>query len=513
MVDYILIGAGSAGCVLAYRLSANPDATVLLLEAGGRDDHPEIRIPALWGNLLGTAVDWDYRSEPQAQANQRELVWNRGKVLGGSSSINAMLYIRGHRWDFDHWASLGATGWSYDDVLPYFKKAEHQERGADDFHGVGGPLNVMDVPRVSPVAPPFIQAGMQCGLPLNPDFNGANQEGVGWYQVTQKNGERHSTVDAYLKPALSRPNLSVEIQAHITRLLFSGTRVIGVEYLQRGQIKTAYADEEVILCGGAINSPQILLCSGIGPADQLRQFDLPVIVDLPGVGENLQDHPKVDCHFTSRRPIRADFSLSGADYAEFERSRSGLLSRVRSPVGAFARTRPDVDIPDVQYYAAQGDSNGPYDFAIVASLLRPEAHGSVTLRSADPFAPPRIDPRFLASEQDHRVLVDGVKFVRQLVHTSAYADILDTEVDPGDGFRTDAEVANWVRASVESTWHCAGTCKMGIDAMAVVNPRLQIYGVEKLRVVDASVMPDVVSGNTNAAVIMIAEKGADLIGR
>jgi len=511
MADYILVGAGSAGCVLANRLTENPDATVLLLEAGGRDDNPEIRIPARWSNLLETPLDWCYRTEPQVHLNNRILTLNRGKVLGGSSSINAMVYIRGHRWDYDHWAQLGAAGWSYAEVLPYFKKAENQERGPDDNHGVGGPLNISSVPQVSPIADVFIQACAQWGLPVNDDFNGATQEGVGWYQVTQKNGERHSTVDAYLKPALSRPNLAVETQAHVTRLLFSGTRAVGVEYVQQGQTKQAYADQEVILCGGAINSPQILLCSGVGPANQLRRLNLPVVVNLPGVGENFQDHPKVDCHFTSRPPTKADFSLSGAVYGEYQRNRSGLLSRVRSPVGAFAKTHPDLDIPDVQYYAAQGDINGLYDFAIVASLLRPESHGTLTLRSADPFVYPRIQPDFLASDKDLRVLVESVKFVRQLVQMPAYADFLDGEINPTSDICTAAHIANWIRASLESTWHCVGTCNMGVDPMAVVTPQLQVIGVENLRVVDASIMPEVVGGNTNAAVIMIAEKAADII--
>jgi choline dehydrogenase len=510
-VNYILVGAGSAGCVLANRLTENPNISVLLLEAGGTDDHPEIRIPARWFNLLGTPIDWHYRTEPQVHLDNRVLTLNRGKVLGGSSSINAMVYIRGHRWDYDHWAELGAAGWSYAEVLPYFKKAENQERGANEFHGVGGPLNVADIPQVSPIAHVFIEACMQWGLPLNDDFNGPAQEGVGWYQVTQKNGERHSAVDAYLKPALARPNLSLETQAQVTRVLFSGTLAIGVEYSQHGQIKQVHADHEVILCGGAINSPQILLCSGLGPANQLRQFNLPVVVDLPGVGENFQDHPKVDCHFTSRPPTKADFSLTGAAYADYQRDRSGLLSRVRSPVGAFARTRPDLSIPDMQYYAAQGDTDGAHDFAIVASLLRPVSRGTLTLRSADPFSYPCIQPNFLACDEDPRVLLDSVKFVRQLVHMPAYAGFLDAELSPPHEVGTDAEIAGWIRASLESTWHCAGTCKMGIDSMAVVTPQLQVIGVENLRVVDASIMPDIVGGNTNAAVIMIAEKAADLI--
>jgi choline dehydrogenase len=371
MVDYIILGAGSAGCVLASRLTENPACSVLLLEAGGPDDHPEIRIPTRWWNLMGTAVDWCYQTEPQAHLHNRILTWNRGKVLGGSSSINALVYIRGHRWDYDHWAELGATGWSYADVLPYFKNAEHQQRGPNDYHGADGPLHIEDIPALSPIADRFIAAGREWGLPLNEDFNGAEQEGVGWYQVTQKNGERHSAVDAYLRLALTRPNLQVESRAHVTRILFEGIHAVGVEYVQSDQLHRAYADQEVILCGGAINSPQILLQSGIGPASPLRQFDIPVVVDLPGVGENLQDHPKVDCQFTSNPSIKGDFSLNSPDYARYQQSRDGSFSVVRSPVGAFAKTQPYLDIPDMQYYGAQGAVEDRHDFAIVASQLRP----------------------------------------------------------------------------------------------------------------------------------------------
>lgn len=511
MVDYIIVGAGSAGCVLANRLTENPDLTVLLLEAGGPDDHPDIRIPARWWNLMGTSVDWCYQTEPQAQLYNRTLTWNRGKVLGGSSSINALVYIRGHRWDYDRWAELGGEGWRYEEVLPYFKQAENQVRGANAYHGIGGPLNVADIPAGSPVADRFLEAGQEWGLPLNDDFNGAEQEGVGWYQVTQKDGERHSAVDAYLRPALVRQNLRVETGAQVTRILFEGTRAIGVEYVQADRSYKAYADQEILLCGGAINSPQLLLLSGIGPASHLQQFDVPVVVDLPGVGQNLQDHPKVDCLFTSSPSIKGDFSLNGAAYDRYRHDRSGLLSVVRSPVGAFAKTRPDLNIPDMQYYCAQAAVEDAHDFAIVASLLRPASKGRLTLRSANPFDYPAIQPDYLADEADLRVLVNSVKFARELAATRAYAGFVAGYLSPGSDVRTDAELRSWVRESLGTTWHYAGTCKMGTDSLAVVDPHLRVYGVERLRVVDASMMPEVIGGNTNAAVIMIAEKASDII--
>jgi choline dehydrogenase len=511
MVDYLIIGAGSAGCVLANRLTENPDSTVLLLEAGGPDDNPDIRIPARWFNLLGTDVDWCYLTEPQVHLNNRMLAWNRGKVLGGSSSINALVYIRGHHWDYDRWAELGNEAWSFAGVLPYFKKAENQERGPSEYHGVGGPLNVADIGFVYPISNIFINAGLELGLSVNDDFNGATQEGVGWYQVTQKNGERHSAVDAYLRPALKRPNLRVLTHAHVTRILFEGTLAVGVEYVHNDRVKQVYADQEVILSGGAINSPQILLCSGIGPANHLRQFDIPVVVDLPGVGENLQDHPKVDLLFTSNPPTRVDFSLSGAAYEDYLQTRSGLLSVVRSPVGGFVKTKPDLDLPDVQYYSAQAAREDRHDFTIVASLLRPKSSGQITLRSNNPFDYPIIQPNYLACDEDLQVFIDSVKFVRELVQTRAYMNFLDAQVSPGTEIRTDAEIATWIRNSLGTTWHYAGTCKMGIDPLAVVNPQLQVYDVKGLRVVDASIMPEVIGGNTNAAVIMIAEKAADMI--
>jgi choline dehydrogenase len=514
MADYIIIGAGSAGCVLANRLTENSDASTLLLEAGGPDDNPDIRIPARWDSLLGTEIDWAYQTEPQVQLNNRVVDWGRGKVLGGSSSINAMVYIRGHRWDYDRWAELGNEEWGYAQVLPYFIKSENQERGASEYHGVGGPLNVAGYPTVSPlaeIAERFIKAGLELGLPLNDDFNGATQEGIGRYQFTHKDGERHSTADAWLKPALKRDNLTIETYAHVTRIIFEGIRAVGVEYAHENQIKRAFAEREVILCGGAINSPQVLLCSGIGPADHLQQFDIPVIVDLPGVGRNLQDHPIVGLRYATITPMKITSLLLQAADQEYQRFRTGLLAVNRVAGGAFVKTRPDLDIPDMQLYAGPCDENIPGDLYTGLCLLRPKDRGSISLRSSNPFDYPVIQPNYLGRKEGRQSFIDGVKFVRQLAQTKAYEGFVDSEVVPGADVQTDAEITAWLCDSLGTTWHYSGTCKMGVDPLAVVNPQLQVYGVKSLRVVDASIMPKVVGGNTNAPVIMIAEKAADLI--
>lgn len=515
MVDYIIVGAGSAGCVLANRLTEDPHVHVLLLEAGGPDHKPDIRIPARWSTLLGTEVDWLYRTEPQVHLNNRVIDWNRGKVLGGSSSINNMVYIRGDRWDYDHWAELGNEEWSYDEILPYFKKAENQERGASEYHGVGGPLNVADMPYVALIsdsADAFIEAGIELGWPLNHDFNGATQEGIGRYQFTRRGGQRHSAADAYLKPALSRPNLTTVTYAQVTRLLFTGTHVSGVEYVHDHQLKQTAATREVILCGGAINSPQILLLSGIGPAGQLTHFGIPVVVDLPGVGENLQDHALLEIDYARVERAIAENILGGAAHQEYLQSQTGPLAVNRTAGGAFVKTRADLERPDMQLYIAPGDdAASEADFGIYLSIMRPKDRGTITLRSRNPFEHPVIQPNYLACEDDLQTFIDGVKVVRQLAATSALAPILVREIAPGSAVQTDAELAAWIRQALRTTWHYSGTCKMGIDPLAVVNPRLQVYGVTGLRVVDASIMPEVIGGNTNAPVIMIAEKAADLI--
>lgn len=513
LVDYVIVGAGSAGCVLASRLTENPNTTVRLLEAGAPDDKPELRVPTYWFNLLNTDVDWRYRTESQSELNNRVIEWSRGKVLGGSSSINAMLFVRGHRWDFDHWAALGNAGWGYDEVLPYFKKMEHFAGGSPEYRGMGGALNIIvsNQPYTQPVSEVFIAAGRDMGLRFTDDFNGVQQAGVGWYQANIKGGERHSVVDAYLRPALKRENLKAITGAHAMRILLEGKRAVGVEYVQAGETKQAFADVEVIVCGGAVNSPQLLMCSGIGPAAHLAEVGVPVVVDLPGVGANLQDHPKIDLHFTSTPRTRDDFSLGSAAYDEYQQSRTGKLSVIRSQVGAFVRIHPEAKIPDVQFYAAQASTDDDFDFVIVASLLRPKDRGTIRLRSADPFEHPVIQPNYLSSREDLRVFVDSVKWARAVVQTQAFSGFYEAEVNPGAAIQTDEQIEAWVRDSLETTWHCTSTCKMGTDEMAVVDPQLCVHGVGGLRVVDASVMPTVVGGNTNAATIMIAEKAADMM--
>jgi choline dehydrogenase len=513
MVDFIIVGAGSAGCVMANRLSANSAATVLLLEAGGHDTNPDIRIPVRWKSLLNTDIDWLYRTTPQKHLKNRVITWNRGKVLGGTSAINSMIYIRGHRWDYDHWADLGNEGWSYNEVLPHFKKSENNQRGASDFHGAGGYLSVEDIPDVSPAAKMFIEAGLESGLPENDDFNGANQEGVGRYQVTHKNAERHSTAEAFLKPILQRSNLTIETFCHTTRILFDGTRAVGVEYIQNGETKRAYADSEIIICGGAINSPQLLLLSGIGAAAQLQQLAIPVVVDLPGVGANLQDHPQIGLYYTTLEPTRMDFSLERPEFEEYRQHKTGMFAVNRPEFGAFFRTHPDLDKPDIQILASPAWVQDNADIALFPTLLRAKSRGTLTLQSANPFDHPILEANYFGDEDDDdlRGLVESVKYTRQLMAAKVLESFVDSEINPGLQVQTDEQIADWIRETVDTVWHYSGTCKMGVDAMAVVNPQLQVYGVERLRVVDASIMPEVIGGNTNAPIIMIAEKAADMI--
>lgn len=528
MVDYIIIGAGSAGCLLANRLSADGQNEVLLLEAGGPDEKPDIRIPWRWQTLFESEVDWSYLTEPQEHLDNRQLIWNRGKVMGGSSSINNMIYIRGHRWDFDRWAELGNEEWGYDDVLPFFKGMENQTRTEllNRYHGGGGELDVADLPdQVYPVSENiarFIEAGLEFGLPYNDDFNGENQFGVGRYQYNRRNNERLSMADAFLKPVLGRENLSAIPWATVTRILFEQNeqneengekRAVGVRYIHDGEEKEARARKEVILSGGVINSPQLLMLSGIGPADHLAALDIPLVVDLPGVGQNLHDHILVSLLYLSDPPVQISIERLAEAAKSFETERTGLYTMSWGSAGAFIRTRPELERPDLQLFSSPNpaDRGREGDFYISISLMRPKDRGFVALRSADPLAYPIIQPNYLSTQEDRQTLIDGVKFVRRLAETAVYRDYIKEELSPGKATQTDEEILAWLRGAVATTWHYVGTCKMGVDRMAVVNPQLQVYGVAGLRIIDASVMPEVVAGNTQAATLMIAEKGAALV--
>lgn len=516
MFDYIIIGAGSAGCLLANRLSQNEANSVLLLEAGGPEPLPEMRVPWLWKSLFGTKVDWQYKTEKQPQLNGRRIEWPRGKAFGGSSAINNMIYIRGNKWDFDHWAELGNEEWGYEDVLPFFKKSENQQKIQNAYHGAEGELIVDDLDAVSPVAENiqrFIDASLEFGLPFNPDFNGETQDGVGRYQYTRKNNERWGAADAWLKPALKRPNLTAIPYANVTKILMDGNRATGVEYLHEDEIKQATASKEIILSGGVINSPQLLLLSGIGPAKHLNDIGIPVVVDLPGVGENLQDHAQVVMSYEGDPPMRVAEEDLQAAAIEFEQSRTGLYGMSWGSVGAFVRTRPEFELPDMQLYssAVPHDTVIKGDFYITLSICRPKDRGYIRLKSTNPLEHPIIQPNYFDSEEDQISFIDGVNFVRRLVQTNVYQKYITNEVQPGEKVQTDAEILAWLRDNLATTWHFVGTCKMGVDDMAVVDPNLRVHGVENLRVIDASVMPQVVAGNTNAATMMIAEKGADML--
>ncbi|WP_340115871.1 choline dehydrogenase [Pelagibius sp. 7325] len=522
--DYIVVGAGSAGCVLANRLSSNPAARVLLLEAGGRDWNPWIHIPVgYFKTMHNPGTDWCYKTEPDKGLNGRRLDWPRGKVLGGSSSINGLLYIRGQKEDYDQWRQLGNTGWSYDDVLPYFIRSEDQERGGDDYHGVGGPLAVSNMRIRRELCDKFIEAAGELGIPPSDDFNGAAQEGAGYFQLTARNGRRCSTAVGYLKPAKRRPNLTIVTHAQTERVIFEGRRAVGVAYRRKDKSLEARCRGEVILSAGAIGSPQILMLSGVGPGAQLQGFDIPVVHDLPGVGRNLQDHLQVRMVFKTRVPITMNDQvhnpikkmLMGLDYIFFRR---GPLTMGASQVCVFARTTPEAATPDIQFHlqplSADKPGEGLHRFSAFTSStcqLRPESRGVIELRS--PFAQdyPAIHPNYLATVKDQQVTVAGMKLSRAIAATSTLAPLIESELSPGTEAASDAQLLEAARNISQTIYHPVGTCKMGPDETAVVDERLRVRGLQGLRVVDASIMPTLVSGNTNAPTIMIAEKASDMI--
>jgi choline dehydrogenase len=524
--DYVIVGAGSAGCVLAARLSENPDTRVLILEAGPPDDASEIRIPAAINQLFQTTYDWNYETIPQQRAGDRAIYWPRGRVLGGSSSINAMIYIRGSRYDYDTWRDdYGCEGWGYTDLFPYFLRAENNSRGASAFHGASGPLSVQDLRYKSSLTGAFVAAARSCGEPANDDFNGPRQEGVGYYQVTQQGGRRWSAADAYLHPAAGRPNLTIATDALVTGIEIEAGRATGVRYLHRGVEEFARAEAEVILAAGAVGSPQLLMLSGVGPADHLREHDIPVLADSPGVGANLSDHPIVTAMWETPRSRGIWERSMPASMARWQLTHSGPLATNVAEAGGFTRTDPALPAPDIQWHVlpVPYQNSGLTDPAVRAlsvliTLVAVGSRGTITLRSANPRHKPVIDPAYLSDMGDLDPLLRAIGLVREFAAARPMSKVCKLELAPGRELHTDAELVEWIRSQITTIYHPVGTCAMGGDSKlvtsrlaSVVDTELRVRGIERLRVVDASVMPTVPRGNTNAPTIAIAERAADLI--
>ena len=529
--DFIIVGAGSAGCVLANRLTENGRYSVLLLEAGGSDLKFWIWVPIGYGKTFyKRSVNWMYLTEANPELDGRVSYWPRGKVMGGSSSINAMVYIRGQHEDFEDWKAMGNSDWGWSDVLPYFRKSEQNDRGGDAYHGGDGPLGVSTMDRfLHPLCQNFIRAGEEIQIPHNPDFNGATQEGIGTYQNTVKGGTRMSTARAYIHPIRKRRNLRIEKRALATKILFDGERATGVEYAQNGQTRQAFAGREVILSAGAVNSPQLLQLSGVGPGELLKSKGLEVIRSLPGVGQHLQDHLGIDFIYRSKVPTLNDqlHSWHGKLWhgMRYLLTRGGPLSLGVNQGGGFVRTRPGLNRPNMQlFFSPVSYTKAPpgrrplmnpdpfSGFLTGAQPTRPTSRGFLEIKSANPFEAPAIHPNYLSTEFDRQEMIEGMRFLRKLAEAPALADIIESEIAPGKNVQTDEEFISDIRARASSVFHPVSTCRMGPDPERdVVDQRLRTYGLKNLRVVDASIFPTITSGNTNAPAIMVAEKGADLI--
>ena len=516
--DYIVIGAGSAGAAVAHRLSESGRHSVLLLEAGGPDAEPNIHVPARFADLFHSAVDWDFVTVPQPGLNGRREYVPRGKVFGGTSSINAMVYQRGHPSDYDRWAAAGNDGWSYADLLPYFRKMQHQERGESAHHGVGGPINVADLQDPNPLSLAFVEAALALGYKHNRDFNDGEQEGFGLYQVTQKDGRRHSSAVGYLRPALRRANLEALPFAQATRLLFDNSRCVGARYRHEGQLKEARARKEVIVCGGAINSPQLLLLSGLGPAEELTPLGIPVLRDLPGVGKNLMDHMQVPLAYHCKQAVSLVDKESAEQRRRYDQCKLGMLTSNLGEAGGFARLNPGSPAPELQFHFGPDwfirhgfEAPAGHGFTFLPGMVSTKSVGELKLRSSDPLEPPLIDFACLSHEDDLQVLLAGIRIGRRIAAQPAFDAYRGEEFLPGAHVTGDSELIEYIRDFATTIYHPAGSCRMGGDRLAVVDERLGVIGVDGLRVADASIMPHIINANTNAPCSMIGEKAAAMI--